>query len=180
MSVYKEHLKLQSHGGTPSYINVTQQVRAAIENSGIKEGICVVISPHTTCGVFFEEFVHDVTPEGDEFLQADLNDALGKIIPDHTDAPGQFRYPGPEHFAAVRSWPNAAAYLPNDDISDLYNGDARLKATVIGSSQTFEVTNGKLRRRHDGVCLLCRFRPHASPREKVLRRCDRRIISLRI
>ena len=108
MSVYKEHLKLQSHGGTPSYINVTQQVRAAIENSGIKEGICVVISPHTTCGVFFEEFVHDVTPEGDEFLQADLNDALGKIIPDHTDA-GQFRYPGPEHFAAVRSWPNAAA-----------------------------------------------------------------------
>ena len=72
MSVYKEHLKLQSHGGTPSYINVTQQVRAAIENSGIKEGICVVISPHTTCGVFFEEFVHDVTPEGDEFLQADL------------------------------------------------------------------------------------------------------------
>ena len=76
MSVYKEHLKLQSHGGTPSYINVTPQVRAAIENSGIKEGICVVISPHTTCGVFFEEFVHDITPEGDEFLQADLNDVL--------------------------------------------------------------------------------------------------------
>ena len=80
MSVYKEHLKLQSHGGTPSYINVTPQVRAAIENSGIKEGICVVISPHTTCGVFFEEFVHDITPEGDEFLQADLNDVLKKII----------------------------------------------------------------------------------------------------
>ena len=143
MSVYKEHLKLQSHGGTPSYINVTQQVRAAIENSGIKEGICVVISPHTTCGVFFEEFVHDITPEGDEFLQADLNDVLKKIIPDHTDA-SQFRYPGPEHFTAVQSWPNAAAYLPNDDISDLYNGDAHLTATVIGSSQTFEVTDGKL------------------------------------
>ena len=44
----------------------------------------------------------------------------------------------------MRSWPNAAAYLPNDDISDLYNGDAHLKATVIGSSQTFEVTDGKL------------------------------------
>ena len=132
MSVYKEHLKLQSHGGTPSYINVTPQVRAAIENSGIKEGICVVISPHTTCGVFFEEFVHDITPEGDEFLQADLNDVLKKIIPDHTDA-SQFRYPGPEHFRIVRTWPNAADYLPDDDISDLYNGDAHLKATVIGA-----------------------------------------------
>ena len=143
MSVYKEHLKLQSHGGTPSYINVTPQVRAAIENSGIKEGLCVVISPHTTCGVFFEEFVHDITPEGDEFLQADLNDVLKKIIPDHTDA-SQFRYPGPEHFRIVRTWPNAADYLPDDDISDLYNGDAHLKATVIGSSQTFEVTDGKL------------------------------------
>ena len=70
-------------------------------------------------------------------------DVLKKIIPDHTDA-SQFRYPGPEHFTAVQSWPNAAAYLPNDDISDLYNGDAHLKATVIGSSQTFEVTDSKL------------------------------------
>lgn len=80
---------------------------------------------------------------GTSFLQADLNDALGKILPDHTDA-SQYRYPGPEHFAAVRSWPSAAAYLPNDDISDLYNGDAHLRATIIGSSQTFEVADGKL------------------------------------
>lgn len=143
MSVYKEQIKIQSHGGTPSYINITPQVKEAIEKSNIREGICVVISPHTTCGVFFEEFVHDRTAGGDEFLQADLNDALEKILPDHTDA-SQYRYPGPEHFAAVRSWPSAAAYLPNDDISDLYNGDAHLRATIIGSSQTFEVANGKL------------------------------------
>ncbi len=143
MKIYKETLKLQSHGGTPSYINITPQVHTAIEQSGIKEGICVVISPHTTCGVFFEEYVHDLTEKGDEFLQADLNDALTKIIPDHTTA-SQYRYPGPEHYAAVKSWPSAAAYLPNDDISDLYNGDAHLRATVIGSSQTFEVADGKL------------------------------------
>ena len=143
MSVYKEQIKIQSHGGTPSYINITPQVKEAIEKSNIKEGICVVISPHTTCGVFFEEYVHDCTADGDEFLQADLNDALGKILPDHTDA-SQYRYPGPEHFAAVRSWPSVAAYLPNDDISDLYNGDAHLRATIIGSSQTFEVADGKL------------------------------------
>lgn len=143
MSVYKQQLKLMSHGGTPSYIDITGQVKEAIEKSGIQEGICAVISPHTTCSVFFEEYAHDFTPEGDEFLQADLNDALRKIIPDHTDA-SQYRYPGPEHFAAVRSWASAASYLPNDDISDLYNGDAHLRATILGSSQIFEVDAGRL------------------------------------
>lgn len=143
MSVYKEQLDLQSYGKSPSYINITPQVRAAIEKSGIKEGICVVISPHTTCSVFFEEYVHDKMENGDDFLQADLNDALNRVIPEHV-SPEQFHYPGPEHFAAVRAWPSAASYLPNDDISDLYNGDAHLRATLIGSSQTFEVTEGKL------------------------------------
>lgn len=143
MSVYKEQVQLQSHGGTPSYLNITDQVKAAIEKSGIAEGICVVISPHTTCGVFFEEFVHDYTEDGDEFLQADLNDALKKIIPDHTSA-DQFRYPGPKHYEDVESWPDVEAYLPNGDRTALFNGDAHLRATLIGSSQTFEVADSKL------------------------------------
>lgn len=143
MSVYKERIELQSHGGTPSYINITEQVKAAIEKSGIREGICVVISPHTTCSVFFEEFVHDYTEDGDEFIQADLNDVLKKIIPDHTEA-SQYHYPGPEHYKAVESWPDAEAYLPGGDRTALFNGDAHLRATLIGSSQTFEVTEGKL------------------------------------
>ena len=143
MSVYKEQLQLQSHGGTPSYINITPQVKNAIEKSGIKEGICVVISPHTTCSVFFEEFVHDYTKDGDEFLQADLNDVLKKIIPDHTSAV-QYRYPGPKHYEEVESWPDAETYLPGGDHTALFNGDAHLRATLVGSSQTFEVADGKL------------------------------------
>ena len=53
MAVYKETIMLKSHGGTPTYVNITPQVREAIEKSGIKNGICVAISPHTTCSVFF-------------------------------------------------------------------------------------------------------------------------------
>lgn len=143
MSVYKEQILLHSHGVTPTYINITPQVKEAIENSGIKEGICVVVSPHTTCGVFFEEFVHDFTEDGDEFIQADLNDVLQKIIPEQVDA-SQYRYPGKEHYKAVESWPNAEEYLPNGDRTALYNGDAHMRATLIGSSQTFEVADGKL------------------------------------
>lgn len=143
MAVYKEQIEVQSHGKTPTYINITPQVRAAIEKSGVQNGICVVISPHTTCSVFFEEFVHDINEAGDEFLQADLNGVLEKIIPDQTNAE-IYNYPGEEHYKAVESWPDAAAYLPDGDRTALWNCDAHLKATILGSSQTFEVDNGKL------------------------------------
>ena len=83
MAVYKDTIKVQSHGKTPTYIDVTPEVKRVIEESGIKSGLCAVISPHTTCSVFFEEFVHDYNENGDEFLQEDLNNALAKIIPDH-------------------------------------------------------------------------------------------------
>ena len=61
MTVYKEQISVESHGNTPTYINITPQVREAIAKSGIKNGTCSVISPHTTCAVFFEEFEHDYT-----------------------------------------------------------------------------------------------------------------------
>lgn len=146
MSVYQETVTLMSHGATPSYINVTGQVKAAIEASGIKTGTCSVISPHTTCSVFFEEFVHDTLEDGREFLQADLDDALAKIIPNQTAVPpaGEYRYPGPEHYADVASWPDAEAYLPGGDKTQLLNADAHLKATILGSSQVFAVMDGKL------------------------------------
>ena len=64
MAVYKETIMLKSHGKTPTYVNITPQVREAIEKSGIQNGICTVISPHTTCSVFFEEFVHDYNEAG--------------------------------------------------------------------------------------------------------------------
>lgn len=143
MAVYKETIQVQSHGKTPTYVNITPQIREAIAKSGIQNGTCTVISPHTTCSVFFEEFVHDFNEDGDEFLQADLNAVLAKIIPDQTSA-DVYTYPGEEHYAAVASWPDAEAYLPGGDRTALWNGDAHLKATILGSSQVFDVDNGKL------------------------------------
>lgn len=143
MAVSKKHFTVQSKGKTPTYKDITQEVKEAIESSGIKEGICVVLTSHTTCSVFYEEFVHDYDENGDEFLQADLNNVLEKIIPNHDNAES-YIYPGEEHYRAVEAWPNADEYLPNGDRSALWNGDAHLKATILGSSETFEVTDGKL------------------------------------
>lgn len=143
MAVYKETIQIGSHGNTPTYVNITPQVKEAIEKSGIKSGICTVISPHTTCSVFFEEFVHDFTEEGEEFLQVDLNKILSGLAPDQTGE-GIYLYPGEEHYKAVASWPDAESYLPGGDRTALWNGDAHLKATLLGSSQVFDVEDGKL------------------------------------
>ena len=146
MSVHLETIGLESHGGTPSYLDITPQVNEAIGRSGITTGTCTVISPHTTCSVFFEEFVHDVDESGTEFLQLDLDEVLGRIVPNQTALPpeGEYRYPGPRHFADVASWPDAEAYLPGGDKTQLLNADAHLKATLLGSSQVFAVQDGKL------------------------------------
>lgn len=143
MAVYKKALELWSKGERPTFINVTEEVRQAIRDSHIQNGICTVISPHTTCAVFFEEYVHDVTEDGDDYLSIDLNEALKKIIPDNTHEK-QYYYPGEKHYEAVASWPDAEAYLPGGDRTALLNCDAHLKATLIGSSVTLEVDEGSL------------------------------------
>lgn len=146
MAVYKETIGIKAHGQTPTFVDVTPQVKEAIANSGIKEGVVHVISPHTTCSVFFEEYVHDTIEDGTEFLQLDLDHCLQKIIPNQKEMPpeGEYMYPGEAHFLDVESWPNASDYLPGGDRRSLLNCDAHLKATMIGSSATLEVTEGKL------------------------------------
>lgn len=166
---YKETIALQSHGGTPSFLNITEEVKNAIANSGVQEGICVVISPHTTCSVFFEEFVHDLEENGDEYLQTDLNTILSKLIPDNV-VEGQYRYPGEKHYEAVASWPDAEAYLPGGDRTALLNCDAHLKATILGSSQVFDVTGGKLGVGTTGYIYFVDFdRTRPRPRKCVVR-----------
>ncbi|MBR5755151.1 MAG: YjbQ family protein [Erysipelotrichaceae bacterium] len=144
MAVYKETITgIMSKGVSPTYVDITKQVREAIKNSGISNGICCVISPHTTCSVFFEEYVHDTLPNGKEFIQQDLDNCLSKIIPDQTSW-GQYFYPGLHHLEEVESWPDYRKYLPSGTREELWNADAHLKATILGNSATFEVDNGEL------------------------------------
>lgn len=143
MEIINENLKLETKGNKVTYIDITDDINKKILNSGVDHGLCVVISPHTTCSVIYEEFSHDIDENGDEFLQADLNNVLKKIIPDHIDG-SVYNYPGEAHYKAVESWPNAKDYLPNGDRTALFNGDAHLKSTLLGSSQSFAIKDKKL------------------------------------
>lgn len=84
MTIYKGQITVDTLAGKPTYIDVTKGVADIVAESGVKEGIVTVISAHTTCAVFSEEYDHDTTPTGDTFLQADLSDGLNKIFPSST------------------------------------------------------------------------------------------------
>ena len=143
MTVNKGLVKVETLAGKPTYVDVTKEVADIVAQSGIKEGVVNCISCHTTCAVYSQEFDHDMTPAGDTFMQADLSDGLEKVFPEQRDWK-TYRYPGLRHFEEVESWPNAEAYLPGGDRTLLWNGDAHLRSVLVGSSQTFEVADGKL------------------------------------
>ncbi|WP_341729603.1 YjbQ family protein [Brooklawnia sp.] len=146
MTVHHATLSLTSHGGAPSFINVTDQVRQVVTDSGITNGLCAVISPHTTCSVYYDEWVHDEFEDGTDYLQYDLNQVLTKIIPTQREFPPAegYNYPGIKHFEEVETWPSAKEYLPGGDRSQLLNADAHLKSSVMGSSQVFPIIDGLL------------------------------------
>lgn len=143
MKLYKETIKIDTQADKTTYVDITPQVQEVIKQSEIQEGIVTVTTPHTTCSVFFEEYSHDIDEKGDEFLHVDLNEVLAKIIPAHESAE-TYHYPGEAHYQAVESWPDANKYLPDGDRRALWNGDAHLKATLIGSSQIFDVSDNQL------------------------------------
>ena len=57
-------------------VDVTEKVEKAVAESGIKEGLCVVYSPHTTAALV-------ITENADPSVQADLIAKLSKMIPEH-------------------------------------------------------------------------------------------------
>ena len=56
--------------------DITEEITEAVITSGIKDGICVVFTPHTTTGILISENV-------DPRLQRDLLGSLARIAPDN-------------------------------------------------------------------------------------------------
>ena len=142
MAVYKDTITVTSNGGRPTYHNVTDQVRRIVEKSGIKNGLCVVQSQHTTCSVIFEEFVHDTDFNGDEFLQVDLNRILDRIVPRELTENMEYRYPGPKHLDFLMSLDDPA--YPKDP-GTILNGDAHIRGSLFGASESFILDDGILK-----------------------------------
>ena len=136
MAVYHATIDLQSHDHRPTFHNVTDGVKEAVKKSGIKNGIAVVYSHHTTCSVMIQECSHDLTYWGREYLQQDLNDIMEKLIPT-CRAEGQYRHPGPKHIEFALSHPDE---VPEGSL----NTDAHLRSCIFGRSESIPITDGNL------------------------------------
>ena len=56
-------------------LDITDRVRAAVKESGIKEGICVVSTRHTTASI--------IVNENERGLKTDILDMLEELVPEN-------------------------------------------------------------------------------------------------
>ncbi|MBI0093464.1 YjbQ family protein [Lactobacillus sp. M0403] len=141
MSFYFDELELETVQGRPSYHMITEQVKDAVNKSNIANGICLVQTAHTTCSVYFDEYMHDKNYYNDDFLQVDLTNVLEKIIPRQQSENYPYLSPGPEHIAygMKKNDPNYPAVKWT-----MLNTDGHLRSDFLGSNVTIGVKQHEL------------------------------------
>lgn len=136
MKVYRDTIDLQSEILSPTFHDVTDQVKEIVKESGIKNGICVVYSHHTTCSVMIQECSHDKNLWGKEYLQQDLCNIMEKLVPT-CRTEGQYLHPGPEHIEFAEN-------VAKEDGKYSLNTDAHLRSVFFGRSETIVVVDGEM------------------------------------
>ncbi|BDR57045.1 YjbQ family protein [Xylocopilactobacillus apis] len=141
MSFYLEKLELETVEGRPSYHMITDKVKEIVKSSDIKNGICLVQTTHTTCSVYFDEYMHDKNYYEDDFLQVDLNNVLEKVVPRQTSENYPYLSPGPEHIAygMKKTDPNYPALKWS-----MLNTDGHLRSDLLGSSVSLGIYHKEL------------------------------------
>jgi secondary thiamine-phosphate synthase enzyme len=134
MAVYHGTFTIQSDR-RPTFEDVTERVQKVLEESGLKDGILLVFSQHTTCSVLVQEASDDTNYWGTELLMQDLVDVLEKLIPT-CRTEGQYHHPGPMHIKAAKGRDE----LPSWSL----NTDAHLRSVLMGRSQSIPVVDGQM------------------------------------
>ena len=65
-------------GGSQDIVDITSQVREIVKNSGVRDGICVVFSMHTTAGITINE-------NADPDVKTDMIAGLSRAFPERDD-----------------------------------------------------------------------------------------------
>jgi len=99
------------------FVNITREVEAALRDSGVQEGLCLVNAMHITASVFIND--------EEEGLKQDYARWLERLAPFN---------PGSD--------PARGGYLHNRSGED--NGDAHHKRQIMGREVVIAITGGKL------------------------------------
>ncbi|WP_066684347.1 secondary thiamine-phosphate synthase enzyme YjbQ [Christensenella intestinihominis] len=133
--VYREELKVQARPNIATFSNVTQSVSEIIGRSGIKNGIVVIYSHHTTCCVITQEAAFDMSMTGLETLQQDFVDVMEGMIPT-CSREGIYLHPGPKALEFAEEH--------GEDARGCHNTDAHLRSALVGRSETIVLIDGKM------------------------------------
>ena len=133
--IYKESIKLESRHRAVSFHDITDQVKAIAAKSGIKDGIVVVYSHHTTCSVITQECAFDMSMTGLETLQQDLVNVFEKWIPTQRSE-GMYLHPQQKALDFAEEH--------GEDNFGCHNTDAHLRSSVIGRNVTIVTVDGEM------------------------------------
>ena len=142
MKTFHREVQIRTAGGL-SVTDITEQVREAVEKSGVRDGICCVYSPHTTCSVRVNEYERG-------FLE-DFSVLLRRLVPT-------------EHYYAHDDWDRRTENVSEEEDMENGNGHSHCMSMLLGPAG--ESIPGPRRRavsRHLAADPLPRARPRARP-----------------
>ena len=122
MKVFQQERSLRTSGGL-EIRDITEDVREAVIESGVRDGIACVYSPHTTCCVRVNEFENG-------FLE-DFAAMLKRLVPS-------------ESYYAHDDWDRRTENICEEDM-DFGNGHSHCMSMLLGSAgESIPVTDGEL------------------------------------
>ena len=122
MKTFQREVQLRTAGGL-TVTDITDDVRAAVRESGIADGICCVYSPHTTCSVRINEWERG-------FLE-DFAVMLKRLVPT-------------EHYYAHDDWDRRTENICPEDM-EFGNGHSHCMAILLGTAgESIPIRNGEL------------------------------------
>ena len=133
--VFKKSFKVESNHRAVSFHDITDQVKEAVAESKIQNGIVVVYSHHTTCSVITQECAFDKSMTGLETLQQDLVNVFEEWIPT-CRYEGMYLHPGQKALDFAEEH--------GEDNFGCHNTDAHLRSSIIGRNVTIVMADGEM------------------------------------
>jgi secondary thiamine-phosphate synthase enzyme len=96
-------------GRRTEFVEITDQVRRAVKEAGLKSGICVVYCPHTTAAITIQE---NADPDVVHDLLLWLNDHIPKDVPGFRHAEGN----SDSHIKSSLFGSSATVIIENGDL----------------------------------------------------------------
>jgi secondary thiamine-phosphate synthase enzyme len=122
VKVFQHERRLRTAGGL-SVRDITDEVNAAVGESGIKDGIACVYSPHTTCCVRVNEF--------EQGFMDDFAALLKRLVPQ-------------ESYYAHDDWDKRTENICEEDM-EFGNGHSHCMSMLLGSAgESIPVRDGEL------------------------------------